>query len=270
MSESIDAIRQSVHDRYTRVAEESSGCCEPQTGSCCSAYPVEELSLLPAEAVASGRGCGNPTALAQLREGEVVLDLGSGGGLDALLAAQRVGPSGRVYGVDATPAMIDLARRNAARLGADNVEFRPGDIEALPLPDSTVDVILSNCVVNLTPDKSKAFTEAFRVLRPGGRLAISDIVIDPNLDGLPLGPAEVRAGLDWAGCAAGALTSGELHAALAQAGFEQIHLQAEYRMTSEDLPVRDPATANALGPDGLRELAARFTGMSIAAIRPTG
>ncbi len=281
MNESPESIRQSVRERYTRVAESSSSfprpstqaserCgCGPSSDACgCAGYEADELSLLPAEAVASGRGCGNPTALAGLQPGESVLDLGSGGGLDVLLAAQRVGPEGFVYGLDTTPAMIDLARRNAARAGVTNVEFRPGELEDIPLPDKAVDVVISNCVVNLTPDKGRALKEAFRVLRSGGRLAISDIVIDPDLEDLPFGAEEIRRSLDWAGCAAGALTSSQLRSALDEAGFCEVRLHVEYRMTPEELPRQTSGLAAALGDEGLRLVAGRFTSTSITARRP--
>jgi ubiquinone/menaquinone biosynthesis C-methylase UbiE len=267
MSDSPDLIRQNVREHYTQVAETGGGCCGPDACSC-NGYSDAELALIPSEAVAIGRGCGNPTALASLETGEVVLDLGSGGGLDVLLASQRVGPSGHVYGVDTTPAMIDLARRNAARAGVTNVEFLPGDLENLPLPDQTVDVIISNCVVNLTPDKGRALHEAFRVLRPGGRLAISDIVIDPDLVGFPVPEAEIRRSLDWAACAAGALTTAALRSALSQAGFVDIDLQIVSRTTTEELPQQGSPLLDRLGDDGLRELARRFTSTSIKARRP--
>jgi SAM-dependent methyltransferase len=267
VSESPEHIRQTVREHYTQVAETSRGCCGPDVCSC-NGYSDEELALMPAEAVDIGLGCGNPTALASLRPGEVALDLGSGGGLDVLLAAQRVGPAGHVYGVDTTPAMIELARRNAARAGATNVEFLPGDLENLPLPDESVDVILSNCVVNLTPDKGRALRQAFRVLRPGGRLAISDIIIDPDLAGFPVSEAEIRQSLDWAGCAAGALTSSALRAVLQLAGFVDIDLDVVSRTTTDELPQRGSPLRERLGDDGLRELARRFTSTSITARRP--
>jgi SAM-dependent methyltransferase len=279
MSDSPDLIRQNVRQHYTQIAETSGGFpqsaaptserngCGPDPCSC-NGYSESELALIPAEAVAIGLGCGNPTALASLVPGEVVLDLGSGGGLDVLLASQRVGPSGHVYGVDTTPAMIDLARRNAARAGVTNVEFLPGDLENLPLPDATVDVIISNCVVNLTPDKGRALREACRVLRPGGRLAISDIVIDPDLAGFPVTEAEIRRALDWAACAAGALTSSALRAALEQAGFVDIDLAVVSRTTADQLPQHGSPLRDQLGDDGLRDLAHRFTSTSITARRP--
>jgi SAM-dependent methyltransferase len=266
MSDRPERIRETVREHYTQIAETSAGCCASEACGC-HGYSDAELALIPVEAAAMGLGCGNPTALASLRPGEVVLDLGSGGGLDVLLAGRQVGPSGHVYGVDATPAMIDLARRNAAQAGADNVEFLPGDLEDLPLPDESVDVIISNCVVNLTPDKARALSEAFRVLRPGGRLAISDIVVDPDLQGLPLSEAEIRRSLDWSGCAAGALTSTEVRRALEGASFIDIDVEIAARMTSDELPQQGSPLKDRMGEENLRELARRFTSSSITARR---
>jgi ubiquinone/menaquinone biosynthesis C-methylase UbiE len=175
---------------------------------------------LPEHAVLASLGCGNPTALAELSEGEVVLDLGSGGGIDVLLSARRVGPTGRAYGLDMTDEMLTLARRNAAEAGADNVEFLKGDIEAIPLPDDNVDVIISNCVINLAADKRQVLREAFRVLRPGGRFAVSDIVVRGEV------PAGVRRSMElWVGCVAGALEEREFEALLREVGFEDPTLE---------------------------------------------
>ena len=267
MSETPELIRRNVREHYTEIAKTASGCCGPDLCSC-SGYTDAELALVPTEAASISLGCGNPTALASLRPGEFVLDLGSGGGLDVLLAAQRVGPSGFAYGVDTTPAMIDLARRNAARAGATNVEFLPGDLENLPRPDATVDAIISNCVVNLTPDKLRTLREAYRVLKPGGRLAISDVVIDPDLAGFPVSEAGIRGSLDWAGCAAGALTTSEWRAALTQAGFIDIGMEIVSRTTVEGLPGGGSPLRDRLGDDGLPDLASRFTSTSITAHRP--
>ena len=225
MSDSPESVRQDVREHYTQIAETGGSCCGPDTCGC-KGYSDAELALIPAEAVAIGLGCGNPTA------------------------------------------MIDLARRNAAHAGVRNVEFLPGDLENLPLPDASVDVIISNCVVNLTPDKLRALREAFRVLRPGGRLAISDIVIDPDLAGFPVPEAELRRSLDWAACAAGALTTSALRAALTQAGFADIDLEVVSRTTTDDLPRHGSPLQERLGDDGLRELAHRFTSTSIKARRP--
>ncbi len=265
-------IREAVREHYAaRVVSEAS-CCG---SSCCgsadpateSFYTLDELSLVPAESATVSYGCGNPTAIASLAPGEVVLDLGSGGGIDCFLAAQRVGADGYVYGVDMTDEMLDLARRNAARMGVSNVEFRKGFIEAIPLSDETVDVIISNCVVNLSPDKPTALREAYRVLRPGGRVAISDIVIDGDLSDLPVSEAQVRAALSWAGCIAGALTVKEVEETLGAAGFVEITVTPRYHYTLEELVQAggDPADIPA---DVAARLAERFAGADIQARRP--
>jgi SAM-dependent methyltransferase len=206
-----------------------SSCCEP---SCCSGtaasgdpvtarlYDASETSGLPREAVAASLGCGNPTALAELREGETVLDLGSGGGIDVLLSARRVGTTGKAYGLDMTDDMLALARENQRKAGVTNVEFLKGEIEHIPLPDASVDVIISNCVINLSADKDQVLREAFRVLRPGGRLAVSDIVVRGEV------PEAIRRNVElWIGCVAGALEEQEYAGKLASAGFEQISLE---------------------------------------------
>jgi arsenite methyltransferase len=218
-----------VQRRYAAAARGEGGCCGPgQEEAFGSAlYGQPDRGGLPAAALSASLGCGNPVAVAELNEGEVVLDLGSGGGIDVLLSARRVGPSGKAYGLDMTPEMLALARRNAAEAGAANVEFLEGRIEAVPLPDETVDVVISNCVVNLSPDKGAVIAEAFRVLRPGGRLGISDVVAEDRLT-----PAERAERGDWAGCIAGALSAGEYLRLLDDAGFEG----AEVRFTHE---VRD-------------------------------
>ncbi|TAJ16720.1 MAG: arsenite methyltransferase [Planctomycetota bacterium] len=227
-------LKREVRDRYGRVAAEvsagraSSGCCGGSSG--CAApgtdpitrelYSDAERSELPADAVAASLGCGNPTALAELRAGEVVLDLGSGGGIDVLLSARRVGPTGKAYGLDMTPQMLELARANAARAGARNVEFLEGSIESIPLPDASVDVIVSNCVINLSADKPRALREALRVLRPGGRFAVSDVVLRRAL------PEPVASSVAlWTGCVAGALLESEYRRLLAAAGFVDIEIE---------------------------------------------
>ena len=228
-------VHEVVRERYAAAAREvqagsqpgivsGSGCGE---GGCCGPSPEqvfgadlyrdEDRGELPETAVLASLGCGNPTAVADLREGEVVLDLGSGGGIDVLLSARRVGPSGKAYGLDMTEEMLALARRNAAEAGATNVEFLKGRIEEIPLPAETVDVVISNCVVNLSPDKEAVLSEVFRVLRPGGRLGISDVVAEDRLS-----PAERAERGDWAGCVAGALSVSEYEAILAAAGFRDI------------------------------------------------
>ena len=175
---------------------------------------------MPAEALAASLGCGNPTALAELRAGETVLDLGSGGGIDVLLSARRVGPTGKAYGLDMTDEMLALARENQQKAGLTNVEFLKGEIEQIPLPDDSVDVIISNCVINLSADKDRVLAEAFRVLKPGGRFAVSDVVVRGEV------PAEIRRNVElWIGCVAGALDESEYRAKLAAAGFEDIDIE---------------------------------------------
>ncbi|MBI5166794.1 MAG: arsenite methyltransferase [candidate division NC10 bacterium] len=182
-------------------------------------YTTEEIEMVPEGAIATGAGCGNPTALADLREGEVVLDLGSGGGIDVLLAARKVGPKGRVIGIDMTEEMIQRARENAKAMGLDNVEFRIGEIENLPVENESIDVVISNCVINLSPDKGRVFQEAFRVLRPGGRVVVSDIVSKGKL------PEEARKDMDaWARCIAGALEDREYLEKIRKAGFQSLQV----------------------------------------------
>ncbi len=223
-------VHERVRARYAEAALSAGGgasCCAE--GGCCSPadapegvfgdalYGDELRAELPEAALLASLGCGNPIAVADLHEGEVVLDLGSGGGIDVLLSARRVGPSGRAYGLDMTDEMLDLARRNAAEAGAGNVEFLKGRIEEIPLPDRSVDVVISNCVVNLSPDKAAVVREIARVLVPGGRIGISDVVAEDRLT-----PAERAERGDWAGCIAGALSVGEYHAVLDAAGFRDV------------------------------------------------
>jgi arsenite methyltransferase len=192
-------------------------------------YDSVTASSVPEAAVLASLGCGNPTALAELREGEVVLDLGSGGGIDVLLSAKRVGPTGRAYGLDMTDEMLELARKNAAAAGAGNVEFLKGDIESIPLPDESVDVIISNCVINLSADKGEVLREAFRVLKPGGRFAVSDVVVRGEI------PTEVRRSMElWVGCVAGALEEREFEALLREVGFEDPSLEPTRVYDPED------------------------------------
>jgi SAM-dependent methyltransferase len=219
-------LTQIVRERYGLAALQAAqgakaGCCGTGSG-CGSADPItrdlyfaEQTEALPVEALLASLGCGNPTALAELREGETVLDLGSGGGIDVLLSARRVGPGGKAYGLDMTDEMLVLARENQQRAGATNVEFLQGQIEAIPLPDASVDVIISNCVINLSADKDRVLAEAFRVLKPGGRLAVSDVVTRGPL------PVELQRSIGlWTGCVAGALEETEYLEKLAAAGFE--------------------------------------------------
>ena len=228
---SDEDVKATVRERYgqaaLRAASGSATSCG--SGSCCgnandpitsNLYTQAETACLPAEAVLASLGCGNPTALAELHQGEVVLDLGSGGGIDVLLSARRVGPTGMAYGLDMTDEMLALARENQHKAGVENVEFLKGEIEAIPLPDSTVDVIISNCVINLSTDKTRVLAEAFRVLKPGGRLAVSDVVVRGEV------PADVRRSMElWVGCVAGALTEREYDQHLREAGFEDIGIE---------------------------------------------
>jgi arsenite methyltransferase len=193
------------------------GCCDPITSDL---YDAAQTSGLPQEAVLASLGCGNPTALAQLNPGETVLDLGSGGGIDVLLSARRVGPEGKAYGLDMTDEMLALARENQRKAGVENVEFLRGEIEHIPLPDGSVDVVISNCVINLSGDKDRVLREAFRVLKPGGRFAVSDVVVRGDV------PKEVRRSVElWVGCIAGALEETEYSEKLSSAGFEQVEIE---------------------------------------------
>src|SRR3989449_3112334 len=218
-------IQQAVRDKYGAIAasvSESSlraGCCGPTSCGCgdpisSNLYSDAETSGLPADAVAASLGCGSPTALLALEPGQTVLDLGSGGGIDVLLSAQRVGPTGKAYGLDMTDEMLALARENQQKAGASNVEFLKGTIERIPLPDSSVDVIISNCVINLSSDKDAVLREAFRVLKPGGRLAVSHVVVRGDV------PPDIRRSMElWVGCIAGALKETEYATKLRAAGF---------------------------------------------------
>jgi arsenite methyltransferase len=224
-----DQIRDAVREHYAAAALAASSCCGSRSTSGASAaldpfgqsqYDEGDREAVPEEALVASLGCGNPTLLADLRPGEVVLDLGSGGGIDVLLSARRVAPGGTAYGLDMTVEMLDLANANKARAGVENVEFLLGDIEDIPLPDDSVDVIISNCVVNLSADKDQVFREAVRVLRPGGRFAISDIVLSR-----PLEPELTAVMGLWTGCIAGALTEDDCRARMRAAGFEGIEIE---------------------------------------------
>ncbi len=219
MTRTDKEIRSAVRTNYTAIALTEASCCSPDEPEASGVdYDPADLSDLPDEAI-MGLGCGNPVAMAEIVEGETVLDLGSGGGIDVFLAARRAGSSGRVIGVDMTPEMLERAEANAARAGLDNVEFRQGLIEDLPVEDATVDVIISNCVINLAPDKAPVFAEAFRVLRPGGRLVVSDVVTDAAL------PAEIRDDLgSWSSCVGGALPQDDYLAAITGAGFTGVEV----------------------------------------------
>ena len=223
-------IKEAVKEKYgqaaLRVSSGGSGCCGATAASdCCdpitsNLYDVSQIQQIPEEALLASLGCGNPTALAQLSLGEVVLDLGSGGGIDVLLSARRVGPTGKAYGLDMTDEMLVLANENKRKSGMENVEFLKGEIENIPLPDNSVDVIISNCVINLSSDKDKVLHEAFRVLKPGGRFAVSDVVTRGEIN-----PQIRQSILLWVGCVAGALEESEYRARLAAAGFEQIDIE---------------------------------------------
>ena len=234
-------IKEIVQEKYGEVARrvssgKSTGCCGPS--SCCGSsadpitqnlYDAAQAGLVPEAALEASLGCGNPTALAELRPGEVVLDLGSGGGIDVLLSARRVGPTGKAYGLDMTDDMVALARENQKKAGATNVEFLKGEIEHIPLPDNSVDVIISNCVINLSADKDRVLREAFRVLKPGGRFAVSDVVVRGEV------PEWLRKSLLlWAGCVAGALSDRDYTAKLNAAGFTGIEIEPTRVYTMDD------------------------------------
>jgi SAM-dependent methyltransferase len=232
-------IKEIVKEKYgqaaLRVTSGGSSCCGASAAvDCCDPitselYDSNQTAELPPDAVKASLGCGNPTALAELKPGETVLDLGSGGGIDVLLSARRVGPAGKAYGLDMTDEMLALARANQRKAGVQNVEFLKGEIENIPLPDNSVDVIISNCVINLSGDKDKVLREAFRVLKPGGRFAVSDVVVRGEV------PAEIRRSIElWVGCVAGALEDTEYKSKLAAAGFEGIGIEPTRIHTVED------------------------------------
>jgi len=264
-----EKVRQAYAGAALRVvAGQTNSCCggscgagsdDPITGNL---YSSEQTATLPETAVLASLGCGNPTALAHLNPGETVLDLGSGGGIDVLLSAQRVGPTGRAYGLDMTDEMLALAESNRAKAGATNVEFLKGTIEEIPLPGNMVDVIISNCVINLSVDKRQVFAEAFRVLKPGGRLAVSDVVVRGDV------PAQVRHSMElWVGCVAGAVEERQFIALLEETGFEDVSIEPTRVYEFED-------AAAFLGGAGLdtevlaREVGGRVMGAFIRATKP--
>lgn len=268
-------IKEKVRQRYAKVVLERTSCCGSPS-SCCGegsvqsisqllGYSQEELSQVPEEANL-GLGCGNPVALASLKEGEIVMDLGSGAGFDCFLAAKRVGPQGKVIGVDMTPEMVQKARQNAKEGGFGNVEFRLGEIEHLPAPDNSVDVIISNCVINLAPDKARVFREAFRVLKPGGRLMVSDIVLEGEL------PEAIRSSVAaYVGCVAGAMKKGDYLKAMEQAGFEDVQV-VEQTGFSIDYLAQDPtvaAVAESLSTRPEEELAQAAKAVASVRVRAT-
>ena len=250
-SSDAERIHVAVRERYARAAKEAGSCCDT-TGSATdligrTLYSDEDAEALPEAALSASLGCGNPTMLADLHPGEVVLDLGSGGGIDVLLSARRVAPSGKAYGLDMTPEMLDLARRNQAEAGMANAEFLEGTMESVPLPDESVDVIISNCVVNLSPDKPAVLREAFRVLRPGGRLAISDIVLRRSL------PEEILQVMGlWTGCVSGALLERDYAAELGRAGFGEVTVEPTHIYDKVDLTaMAGDLSAQGSIPEGL-------------------
>lgn len=269
------ALKEEIKARYGQAAlqakqQERRSCCgtgtvleagklDPITGNL---YGEQQTAVLPEDAVRASLGCGNPTALAQIAPGETVLDLGSGGGIDVLLSARRVGPHGKVYGLDMTDEMLELARANQAKAGVTNVEFLKGDIEHIPLPNDSVDLIISNCVINLSPDKDRVLAEAFRVLKPGGRFAVSDIVIRGEM------PADIRRNIElWAGCVAGALEEEDYKAKLARAGFEQISIEATRVYSTAD--ARDLFDGTGLDVEALAPLVdGKFISGFVRATKP--
>jgi SAM-dependent methyltransferase len=274
-------IKQRVGKRYAELArqaaqQEPGSCCAPQASCCGPAEPAvadaisgqlyapEDLKEVPLEAALASLGCGNPVALAELHPGEVVLDLGSGGGIDVLLSARRVGPTGKAYGLDMVDEMLELARENQRKAGIENVEFLKGEIEDIPLPDGSVDVIISNCVVNLSPDKDRVLREAYRVLKPGGRLAVSDIIVRGEM------PEGLRRNLElWAGCVAGALKEEEYVGKLRAAGFQNIGVEVTRVWKEEDLRGTEVAEAvGSLAPETREQALLRFVSAFIRAQKP--
>jgi len=274
-------IKQKVGKRYAELARQAAqrapaSCCAPQASCCGPAEPAvvdpisgqlyapEDLREVPLEAALASLGCGNPVALAELHPGEVVLDLGSGGGIDVLLSARRVGPTGKAYGLDMVDEMLELARENQRKAGIENVEFLKGEIEDVPLPDGSVDVIISNCVVNLSPDKDQVLREAYRVLKPGGRIAVSDIIFRGEM------PEGLRRNLElWAGCVAGALKEEEYVGKLKAAGFQNIGVEVTRVWKEEDLQGTEVAEAVAcLAAEAREQALLSFVSAFIRAQKP--
>lgn len=267
-------IKETIQKSYGQAAQRvvsgaGAACCGSSPSSSGATDPVTsdlysdlEKGLLPEEAVLASLGCGNPTALAELKTGETVLDLGSGGGIDVLLSARRVGPTGKAYGLDMTDEMLALARENQRKAGVDNIEFLKGEIENIPLPDASVDVILSNCVINLSADKDRVLREAFRVLKPGGRFAVSDVVVRGEV------PPEIRRSVElWVGCIAGALEESEYREKLARAGFSEIDVEPTriYRVEdAREFLIAEGIDADRIAPD----VDGKFMSAFIRARRP--
>ena len=266
-------VKEAVKEKYAKAAlkvvGKGGGCCGTVASSLGCTDPIvanlyddTEKGELPETAVLASLGCGNPTALAQLMPGETVLDLGSGGGIDVFLSARRVGPAGKAYGLDMTDEMLALARENQRKAGVQNVEFLKGEIENVPLPEASVDVIISNCVINLSADKDRVLREAFRVLKPGGRLAVSDIVVRGEI------PAEVRRSVElWVGCIAGALEEGEYRAKLEAAGFAEIEIEPTRIYKVEQ--AREFLEAKGIDVDAIAPLVdEKFISAFIRAVKP--
>ena len=270
---STEEITQVVKEKYGQAAlrartgttsccgtgAAADGCCDPITSNL---YSAQESGEVPELAMRASLGCGNPTALAQLHPGEAVLDLGSGGGIDVLLSAKRVGPAGKAYGLDMTDEMLALARENQRKAGVTNVEFLKGEIENIPLPDNSVDVIISNCVINLSADKDRVFREAFRVLRPGGRFAVSDVVVTGEV------PAAIRKNVElWIGCIAGALLDVDYTRKLAGAGFEKIEIEPTRVYDIED--ARQFLAGHGVAVDAIApQVAGKFMSAFVRACKP--
>jgi ubiquinone/menaquinone biosynthesis C-methylase UbiE len=260
-------IKEAVRQKYSEAALRAGSCCGTAASGCAdpitsNLYSDQETGALPEAAVLASLGCGNPTALAELKEGEIVLDLGSGGGIDVLLSARRVGSSGKAYGLDMTDEMLALARENQKKAGAHNVEFLKGEIEHIPLPDNSVDVIISNCVINLSADKDQVLREAFRVLKPSGRLAVSDVVTRGQV------PEQLRRDmLLWVGCIAGALEEGEYKAKLKAAGFE--HASIEPTRIYQVADAREFLVGKGIDVDAMAEqVDGKFLSAFIRAVKP--
>jgi arsenite methyltransferase len=265
-----ETVREKYGEAALRVKTGGSSCCGAAPSSLCCVDPItsnlydsSQTSQIPEEALLASLGCGNPTALAELKPGETVLDLGSGGGIDVLLSAKRVGPTGKAYGLDMTDEMLALAHENQRKAGVENVEFLKGEIESIPLPDNSVDVIISNCVINLSADKNLVIREAFRVLKPGGRLAVSDVVTRGEV------PSEVRHSmLLWVGCIAGALEEHEYVRSLARAGFESIDVEPTRVYNIED--ARQFLSGQGIDVDAIApQVDSKFMSAFIRAVKPS-
>jgi SAM-dependent methyltransferase len=269
MSNNIDelSIRKAVKDRYSELTTAEGSCCGGKDYTSYIGYSKETVSELPEEVIEVSAGCGNPTAIAGLKPGQTVLDLGSGGGIDVFLAAQAVGPKGKAIGVDATPEMVWRARKAAKEMDAKNVEFRLGEIECMPVESNTVDVIISNCVINLSPDKDRVFDEAFRVLKPGGKLAISDMVLTGDLEA-----DELERFRTWASCVGGAIALDGYTGKMKAAGFKDVKVESKHTCTREELTymVSEPSGCGCgCGSDvkGLKDLAGNKAISKVASVK---